>query len=246
MNYKKIIALALCIILSLLAVACGSKRELKREEKKLKEYLKAKYNDEFVINKLDYYIPQIGNLMIKGTASPEKDKDIVFEIISSSLDTKSSDKFGDDYRNNGHVDHYLDYLWSKEINIDYSNRIEEAILESYDFLYVDFQSDVDISGNMYLGYTPEYSDIISEYSKFFEIRVNIKYRMNNIEKEKMESIVLALIKVIRQNEFSHYMIDVSFNDGYKNYDYSIWKEDISNITDGIQLEEFLIIDNEGE
>jgi hypothetical protein len=209
--------------------ACGSKRELKREEKKLKEYLKAKYNDEFVINKLDYYIPQIGSLMIKGTASPEKDKDIVFEIISSSLDTKSSDKFGDDYKNNRHYDNYLGYLWKKRASEIYSKLCEDIWMEENKSIEISPYAGQELLGDFFLNDSPKYDYALEKYPEKLSIIIEIEFIVEDFNLENEAKKILSLINKIRVPKFENYQLTFIYLEDNNRHAFTVWKSNIEDI-----------------
>jgi hypothetical protein len=213
----------------LLAVACGSKRELKREEKKLKEYLKAKYNDEFVINKLDYYIPQIGSLMIKGTASPKDNKDIIFQIVSSSLDTDSSDKFGDDYRENGHYDDYLGYYWQDSAEKIYEIYCDEIWGNQIESINIMPHGGKDLDENFYFEYLPNFDQALLDYPEKISIEISVEIKCENFDLNGEAVKVLDFIDKVRVPKFYYYRLTFNYYEDNREDAITVWKTDIDEI-----------------
>jgi hypothetical protein len=209
--------------------ACGSKRELKREEKKLKEYLKAKYNDEFVINKLDYYIPQIGSLMIKGTASPKENKDIIFKIVSTPADKYGSDKFGEDYKKNMHYDNYLGHLWRPRANEIYSKFCNDIWDEKNKTITIRPYGGQDLLGDLFLNDSPKYDYALEKYPEKLSIIIEIEFIVDDFNIENEAKKILSLINKIRVPKFENYQLTFIYLEDNNRHAFTVWKSNIEDI-----------------
>ncbi|MCT4634264.1 MAG: hypothetical protein N4A76_16260, partial [Firmicutes bacterium] len=214
---------------------------LKREEKKLKEYLKAKYNDEFVINKLDYYIPQIGSLMIKGTASPKDNRDIIFQIVSSSLDTDSSDKFGDDYRNNGHYDNYLNFLYGEKGEKDYKPYFDKYLGKNSVLFELEIYLSNHFTGNRYIGYVPKYEEMKEGYTSEMGLIVTTKFSEEHFDIEKRVAEIVELVKKLKEPKLDYYRVNIQYLEGKTQYSFRIFGEEIEKYLDSKYLIDNVLI-----